>query len=100
MDDQNDRATFCGALRATLLWRCDLIIYVWRSLGVCNKNGRDQAAIGYTLSVLPALWAFFMTGVELKQLLITLLLVSSDYWLWIGISGLRVKRPSGGYACD
>lgn len=30
--------------------------------GFATKAGGAQAAMGYTLSVIPALWAFFMTG--------------------------------------
>ena len=30
--------------------------------GFATKTSGAQAALGYTLSVLPALWAFFMTG--------------------------------------
>ena len=30
--------------------------------GFATKTGGARAAVGYTLSVIPALWAFFMTG--------------------------------------
>ncbi|WP_300033720.1 DUF3429 domain-containing protein [uncultured Roseobacter sp.] len=30
--------------------------------GFATKTSGTQAAVGYTLSVIPALWAFFMTG--------------------------------------
>ena len=51
-----------------------------------KKDGR-QAAIGYTLSVVPALWAFFMTGeapeTGSKNLIVGFIgLLALDWYFW------------------
>lgn len=57
--------------------------------GFATKASGRQAAVGYALSVLPALWAFFMTGggpVSAGSHLITgfagLLLLDAAFWHW------------------
>ena len=55
--------------------------------GFATKMDGKQAAIGYTLSVLPALWVFFMTGVEQKTAFDNLIfgfvgLLALDWYFW------------------
>ena len=55
--------------------------------GFATKMDGHQAAIGYTLSVLPALWAFFTTGVELETAFDNLVvgfvgLLALDWYFW------------------
>lgn len=57
--------------------------------GFATKASGRQAAIGYTLSVIPALWAFFMTGggpvsagTNLIFGFLGLLLLDWQFWRW------------------
>lgn len=57
--------------------------------GFATKTNGAQAATGYTLSVLPALWAFFMTGggptsagINLICGFIGLLMLDYAFWRW------------------
>lgn len=57
--------------------------------GFATKASGAQAATGYALSVLPALWAFFMTGngptsasLNLMIGFAGLLLLDSAFWRW------------------
>ena len=57
--------------------------------GFATKSSGRQATIGYILSVLPALWAFFMTGngptsasIHLMTGFAGLLLLDWFFWLW------------------
>ena len=52
---------------ATVLWRCDLILYVWVLWGFSTNLKGKSAILGYSLSVLPALWAFFSAGSSPEQ---------------------------------
>ena len=57
--------------------------------GFATRTDGTRAAVGYTLSVLPALWAFFMTGggpvsaaSHLIYGFIGLLLLDFAFWRW------------------
>ena len=50
------------ASNTTLLRYYHPLFHVWRSLGLRYKNGPKNASMGYILSVIPALWAFFAMG--------------------------------------
>ncbi len=55
--------------------------------GFATQMDGKQAAIGYTLSVLPALWVFFMTGVGLDTAFDNLIvgfvgLLALDWYFW------------------
>ena len=57
--------------------------------GFATKTSGSRAAMCYTLSVLPALWAFFMTGggpvdagLNLMTGFVGLLLLDAAFWSW------------------
>ncbi|WP_299566415.1 DUF3429 domain-containing protein [uncultured Sulfitobacter sp.] len=57
--------------------------------GFATKAESNQAATGYVLSVIPALWAFFMTGngpvsASLNLIIgfVGLLLIDFSFWTW------------------
>ena len=57
--------------------------------GFATKARAGQAAVGYTLSVIPALWAFFMTGggpvaagTNLIFGFLGLLVLDYSFWQW------------------
>ncbi len=55
-------AAICGTICAAILRLRDPQLHVRCALGYATKAEGSQAATGYALSVIPALWAFFMTG--------------------------------------
>ncbi len=55
--------------------------------GLASKRQQKQATLGYTLSIAPALWAFFMTGGNPEDSILNLIagflaLLLIDWYFW------------------